>query len=205
MCVCVCLQSLCNSHNVKWNRNGNSMWISMTITLFFLYVRLFIRLLIRLLMLSMSHNPLSFLVRLWEFRRSECVCLCVYFSILAFFRWFQRHTVIPFAAWPGIKHKQHTQIFWLCSTCLTFLFLSLVFNCIFVCTFVCLCFFMCVSFHQMLGEEWMCVQAYLMLAKDGFFVFAKIFVTEKRINTKRNKQLSYGQSQERILSLLFSE
>lgn len=46
---------------------------------FIFLLRSFVHSCVRLLMLSMSHNPLSFLGRLWEFKRCVCdACVCLF-------------------------------------------------------------------------------------------------------------------------------
>lgn len=134
----------------------------------FLYVHLFIR----LLMLSMSHNPLSFLVRLWEFKRCVFIFRYTRFSLIP---GAHRRYLSLSMAW---NHTQtHTQIFWMCSTCLTFFFTRFQ---LYFCLFICLVVF-CVFLFIKCYPRNVCVCASIfMLAKDVFFC-------SQKYNREKNK------------------
>lgn len=168
------LLPLCNSHNFKWNWNGNNMWISMAITLFFFCVRLFIRVFVYLCF-QWATIHLVF----WDaFGNLSAACamrVCVYFPIHAFFTDSRgnRRTFLSMA-W-NIIRKQYTQIFWLFNVLNFFFFslFSLIFDCIFVCLFVrffaCVCVFLFIKCFPN-RRMYVCV-----LAHEVFFVFAKMY------------------------------
>lgn len=190
--MCVCFLSLCNAHNFKWNWNGNNMWISIAITLFFFT---FI---------------CSFVYLYFQWATIHLVFWCAFgnlsalylFSDTRVFHWFQGHTGATFLSpWPGIIRK-HVHKFSGCVQC-AWLFFALVFNCIFVCLFVWL-FFVCFFSSNASRGMCVCLCKHIYVSKRCIF-FVRKNITEKRINTRRTEYNSCGQSQERILSLLFSE